>query len=301
MTSNRYAALFPGQGAHALDMLEGISQAPAFAERYALVCQALGEDVASGLAQQQHDFLNRNVVSSLLTVLVSSLAYDSWRQREAPPAYLAGYSVGQWTALYAAGVVSFSTLVAVVKRRAELMNECMAVTPGGMIGVVGLAEQAIQGAVQQLQAAGYWVEISNYNCLGQYSLSVAADAIEPTLQALQALSPRKVVVLPVAGAWHSSLLRPVAGKFAAYLETVAFAPPTLPVIDNVTGRLLPTAETELKRQLVKQVSAPVRWQQGIETLIERGCVRFVEIGYGRLLTKFGFFINRTCQHEAFYG
>lgn len=300
MTSKPYACLFPGQGAQALEMLDGVRHTRAFAERYALVCQALGEDVDRALANQQPDFLNRNAVSSLLTVLVSTLSYDGWLASTPPPAYVAGYSVGQWTALYAAGVVAFPLLVEIVKNRAALMDACLAKTPGGMIGVIGLGEKAIHDLVFQLQTEGHQVEISNYNCLGQYSLSAAADAMQPTLQAIQAREPRKVLALPVAGAWHSSLLRPAEAPFAAYLATVTLAPPQLPVIDNVTGQLLPTAVADLKAQLVKQLAAPVRWQQGVETLIGLGCERFVEIGYGRLLTKFGFFINRAYAHEAFY-
>lgn len=300
MTSKPYACLFPGQGAHTIEMLDGVCHAPAFAERYALVCQALDTDVASALTEQQHDFLNRNAVSSLLTVLVSTLSYDLWLAHMPPPAYLAGYSVGQWTALYAAGVVPFPLLVNLVKTRAALMDACIAQTPGGMIGVIGLGETAIQDLVAQLQAEGHQVAISNYNCLGQYSLAAAAAAMRPTLQALQAREPRKVLTLPVAGAWHSSLLQPAEAPFAAYLATVPLAPAACPVIDNVMGQLLPTSDAELKAQLVKQLSAPVRWQQGVETLIGLGCERFVEIGYGKLLTKFGFFINRAYAHEAFY-
>ena len=281
-------------------MVDGVRHAPAFAERYALVSQALDEDVARALAHQQLDFLNRNAVSSLLTVLVSTLSYDLWLAHTPPPAYVAGYSVGQWTALYAAGVVSFAQVVDIVKSRAALMDACIAKTPGGMIGVIGLGEKVISDLVLRLQAEGHQVEISNYNCLGQYSLSAAAAAMQPTLQALQALEPRKVLPLPVVGAWHSSLLRPAEAPFAAYLGTVPLLPPTMPVIDNVTGQLLPTAASALKAQLVQQLSAPVRWQQGMATLIGLGCERFVEIGYGRLLTKFGFFIDRSYTHEAFY-
>ena len=300
MTCNHVAALLPGQGAHDLKMLDGVRHAPAFAERYALVCEVLGTDIDQALAEQQHTFLNRNEVSSLLTVLVSSLSYDLWQQLEPPPAYLAGYSVGQWTALYAAGVVSFPTLVEIIKQRADLMNTSVAENPGGMIGVIGLTEKALNTVVLQLRADGYVVEISNYNALGQYSLAVAANAMQPTLQTLQFLEPRKVVELPVAGAWHNSLLQSAATHFAAYLETVSFHPLELPVIDNVTGQLLPSTETALKSQLVTHLTAPVHWQQGVETLIALGCRRFVEIGYGRLLTKFGFFIDRSHKHEAFY-
>lgn len=108
-------------------MLAGVRHAPAFSERCDLVCAALGVDVQQALAEEPDTFLHRNEVSSLLTVLTSSLSYDLWREEHGPPQWLAGYSVGQWSALYAAGVLDFAALVATVHRRAQLMNAC---TPG---------------------------------------------------------------------------------------------------------------------------------------------------------------------------
>lgn len=169
-----------------------------------------------------------------------------------------------------------------------------------MIGVIGLGEPAIHNVIQQLQTEGYFVAISNYNCVGQYSLAVAADAQAPTLRALQQLQPRKLLALPVAGPWHSQLLEEAEAPFAACLEQTLQQLPQIPVADNVTGQLLPEDLPALRRQLVRQISAPVRWQQGIETLIRLGCKHFVEIGYGNMLTKFGFFIDRSCHHTAFY-
>ena len=302
MTSKKVACLFPGQGAHHVGMLDGVCKATAFAERYALVCDALGEDVLDGLTTQKSNFLNRNEVSSLLTVLVSTLSYDLWQKQGsfARASYLAGYSVGQWTALYAAGALSFEMLVKVVKTRALIMNRCLEDTPSGMIAVIGLSESAITLVVQKLQDEGYFVELTNFNCLGQYSLAASAQALQPTVATLQALSPKKVVVLPVAGAWHSSLLRPAEGEFAAFLSTVELAPLRLPVVDNVTGGLLPTSPDQIKIQLTKHLSHPVLWQKGIETLIDQGCEHFIEVGYGKLLTKFGFFINRSYRHLSFY-
>lgn len=281
-------------------MLAGVRHAPAFSERCDLVCAALGVDVQQALAEEPDSFLHRNEVSSLLTVLTSSLSYDLWREEHGPPQWLAGYSVGQWSALYAAGMLDFAALVATVHRRAQLMNACTARHPGGMIGVIGLGEPAIHNVIQQLQTEGYFVAISNYNCVGQYSLAVAADAQAPTLRALQQLQPRKLLALPVAGPWHSQLLAEAEAPFAACLEQTLLLLPQMPVADNVTGQLLPENLPALRRQLARQIAAPVRWQQGIETLIRLGCKQFVEIGYGNMLTKFGFFIDRSCRHTAFY-
>ena len=281
-------------------MLAGVRHAAAYAERYALVCQALGVEVEQTLATEGEAWLNRNEVSSLLTVLVSSLSYDYWLAQHPPPTWLAGYSVGQWTALYAAGVVDFATLVTLVKRRADLMNAGTLHSPGSMVGVIGLAETVLTVTVEQLQAEGYQVFLSTDNGLGHYSLAVATAALSPTLAALQAHAPRTLLLLPVAGPWHSPLLADAEAPLAACVEELVTTLPHTPVIDNVTGALLPADLPALRRQLVRQLTAPVRWRQGVQHLIRLGCSQFVELGYGTLLTKFGFFIDRRRHHVAFY-
>ncbi len=299
------ALLFPGQGGHDPRMLDGVRTLPEFDARYAVVCQALGVDVLGELERGGRDFLDRNKVSSLLTVLVGSLSLTRYLETleaagSAPPRYLSGYSVGQWTALYAAGCLSFAKMVEVVAARADLMDACFRYAAGGMGAFIGVTAETLDDYLDELRDAGHEIAISNYNCLGQYSVSGTREAVELAVAGAERIHPRKAVVLPVAGAWHSRLLEPAATAFADYLQDLELAPPAVAVIDNTGGDYLSGDLPAVKRSLARHVSQPVLWEQGIRRLIADGCDNFVEIGFGDLLTKFGFFIDRDKAHSSFY-
>ena len=295
------ALLFPGQGAHDVKMLEGVRGLPGFAARYALVADALGSSPLDEIAAGHADYLNQNRVTALLTLLASSLSLDLVHEQTGGRAdFVAGYSVGQWTALHAAGALSFEELVAVVAKRSALMDACFAETTGAMLAVIGLKAEVLENLCAGLRAKSHRVWVSNYNCVGQYTLAGTAEAVEAAERALAELKPRKVARVPVSGAWHSPLLADAHAQFQAYLPTMRLAVPAVPVIDNVTGAWLPTERPALDLHLARHLDHPVLWEQGIKTLLAKGARRFVEIGYGNVLTKFGFFIDRSVEHQAFY-
>lgn len=292
--------LFPGQGAHDLHMLERIKYMEHFSPRYELVCDLLEGNPLQELERGNQAYLNRNEVSSMLTLLVSSLLLDVYQETSEPrPVFLAGYSVGQWLALYVANVISYEQLMAIVKTRATLMDGCFKEKKGGMLAVIGLPADRLNQVCRELEIEGHYLTISNYNCVGQFSLAGTAEAIALAYDRIQALKPKKVVRLPVSGAWHCSLLDQAATSFEAYLRGIPFTRPVLPVINNVTGDFLPAAEKAMKEQLALHLSAPVQWAKGIKTLIAHGGNEFIEIGYGNTLTKFGFFIDRSVRHRSF--
>ena len=281
------ALVFPGQGERASELLDSGFAGPDRAGRQAIVRAAL-----AGAGE--------NATTSLAALLTSAEWLDVWRERGGREDFYAGYSVGQWTALYAAGVVSFEATVAVVKRRAELMDAAQAGAPGAMLAVIGLAEPALRSWLAEFNAAGgHDLAISNFNSLGQYSLAGSVAAVEAAAPRLATLAGvRKAVRLPVAGAWHCSRLEAACAPFAAYLENVALGPAARPVWDNVTGEPLPEEPAALRRQLVRHLAEPVRWSDCVKSMAARGARRFVEVGRGDTLTKFGVFIERGCAHEA---
>lgn len=292
--------LFPGQGAHDLQMLEGVKHLAQFFQRYEVVCDVLESHPLREIEQGNSAYINQNLVSSALTLLVSSLLLDEYiKAHSQPPAFLAGYSVGQWLALYAANTLSYEKLMEVVKKRALAMDSCFKAQKGGMLAVIGLPVATLEALCQTLEAEGHTLTISNYNCTGQFSLAGTAEAVSLAFDRLQALKPKKVIHLPVSGAWHCSLLDEASACFRAYLQDIPLNKPELPVIDNVTGDFLPAPEGEMKEQLALHLSSPVQWAKGIKTLIAHGSTEFVEIGYGNTLTKFGFFIDRSVQYKSF--
>lgn len=301
MSPKQSALLFPGQGAHDVTMLGGVAAAKGFAERYDLICRVLAGDPAEELRKGNRDYLNQNKVSSLLTVLVSSLSLDLYLEiTDVKPKYYAGYSVGQWTALYAAGAISFPILIDAVSARADAMDACCKETPGAMMAFIGVRQAALEEFLQGIREQGYSIAISNYNCLGQYSVAGTKEAIEIAYANAGVLNPRKAVILPVQGAWHCQLLEPAEKAFAAYLDGIQFSPLQVPAVDAITGNLLPSDPESIKKIMARHISHPVQWQTGIQYLIKEGCDDFIEIGYGNVLTKFGFFIDRDKSHRSFY-
>ena len=301
MSEKKTAVLFPGQGAHDLSMLDGVRHAKDFAERYETIRRVLGSDPVEEIRCGNREYLNQNKVSSLLTVLASSLSLDLFLEHEGnEPDFYGGYSVGLWTALYAAGALSFEKTVEAVAVRAECMDECFRETQGGMMAFIGIKEAVLENYLDGIRSKGHSIAISNYNCAGQYSVAGTKEAIEIAYANADSLHPRKVAILPVQGAWHCELVRPAERKFSTYLEGVEFAPLKVPVMDTLEGGFFPEDPNLAKERLARHISHPVRWEMGIRYLIDLNCDEFVEVGYGNVLTKFGFFIDRDKTFRAFY-
>lgn len=296
--SDPVALVFPGQGAQGTGMLDPVSHAPGFAERVEHMVDLLGFDP---VASDDPNGLNENAVSSLLTVVASQSALALWRAAsDRPIEGVAGYSVGQWTALNAAGVIDEASTRTLVFERARLMDAALSQAPAtGMLAVIGIKAETLSCLCADVSTPSDTVAISNENAPGQVTLSgtlAALDAAEAAIRA--AHKPKRLVRLPVAGAWHGPFMTPAVAPLTARLDRLSLAPPVCPVIDNVTGDFL---EVPLDRaRLAAQVAAPVKWMQGVRALIEAGATEMIEVGYGDVLTRFGFFINRRVRHTALH-
>ncbi len=285
--------LFPGQGAHKPEMLDyaaGLPSWPAVRKRLAEIA---GFDPAALVEREGEAALRRNEVTSLLTVAVSVACLDVLRERGATYDAVAGYSVGQYCALYAAGVLERDEMLARLAESASLMNATRAASGGRMMAVIGLKDAVIQDVCAAVSTADEPVAIANFNCPGQVTISATAAGMVAAEPALRARKPLHMASLPVSGAWHCELLRPAVAPMAERLSGSAMALPLLPVIDNVTGRLFPDDITAIRANMAEQLARPVLWRQGVSHLIEHGARRFVEVGYGEMLSRFGLFIDRS--------
>lgn len=301
MTTGKLALLFPGQGAHEPRMLDGLVANKRFDEYYATIVDALGYAPVEAI-ERDPAMINNHLLSTLMTMLASSLSYFRFLEvSEEQPSFFAGYSIGEFTALHLAGCYDFPHLVSMIKERSSIINECMQPTPGGMIGVVGLPLGQLEPVVAQLQKEAYPIYFSNMNCAGQYSLAGSKEAIKVALERIAPLKPQSLRELPVAGPWHSPLLEKAQTRIADQLRRANWKKPNIPVIDNVTGAFLPDDLEAIKEQMIQQVTSPVLWDAGVKTLISHGCQRLIEVGYGNVLTKFGFFIDRSVTFSTFYG
>ncbi|MCH4894273.1 acyltransferase domain-containing protein [Sphingomonas sp. SFZ2018-12] len=293
------ALLFPGQGAQHPSMLDAVRAVPEFDARYALVRETVGSLVIDRVERGDDVALRSNKASSLLTILASSLAWLAWdRASDVRPSCVAGYSVGQWTALHAAGALDFETLVRVVSTRADFMDECMRGEPGGMYAVLGLPLGVVNDQLARLREDGHLVWVSNVNCPGNCSIAGTLTALAAAVECLAALTPKKLAPVPVSGAWHSPLLSTAADRFHDALLGIELAPTAIPIVDNVTGGWLADDPSERRAQLARHLTSPVLWQSGMQTCLA-SCRRFIELGHGGSLTKLGFFLDRRAEFETY--
>lgn len=287
------ALIFPGQGASSKDMLEPHIGDSAFKQHYPLVCDLLGVDVREELQRSDGRFAEQNEVSSTLALLVGGLWLERLRDRGVSFDFVAGYSAGQWTALVAAEMLPLATALRIGLERTRLLNLSPAGREGAMLAVIGLRDAAVEEVCQEtLDWPEGPVAIGNYNFPGQVTVSASVAAIERVTEVLRPLRPRKLTRLPVSGAWHCGLARPADTEFRKYLETVHFESAKVPVADNVTGALMPSRQDEIRDTLAQGLTAPVQWTLCVRTLASLGAQRFIEVGYGSTLSKFGFMIDR---------
>lgn len=298
---SKVALLFPGQGSQNVAMLDALSSLRGFAEKYEVLCKCLDLDPIQLIRKEDADAINSNLISSGLTVLGSVLALDEFAQTSGSrPEIVSGYSVGQWTALYAAQVLSFSKLMELITYRATLMDKCSARRPGGMLAVIGVAPEPIQAVCDELSSSEKVIAISNFNCYGQYTLSGDLELMDVAQDSISKLSPKRLLRIPVAGAWHSSILDDAAAEFETYLRNCNLNRPVSQVIDNVTGDYLDTDPESMIITLAKHISHPVQWHKGMLRLLADGVSECIEIGYGNTLTKFGMFIDRSIEHRTYF-
>lgn len=275
------AYLFPGQGSQSIGMGRALATAESLARStWEEADKVLGFSL-SGLAFDGAEAeLQRteNAQPALLVASIASLRVLQDRELLAPPSYLAGHSLGEYTALVAASSLSFADAVRLVRRRGELMAQEGDRTGGSMAAVIGPSPEQVTEA-----AAVSGAEVANRNSPEQTVISGETTAVERACEILRAAGARRVLPLSVSGAFHSSLMRGLADEFAEVVAGINFNAPSSPVVSNVNARPLRTV-AEIRRELVEQLYSPVNWVQTLYFLQGEGIESFVEIGPGKVLT-----------------
>ncbi len=273
--------LFPGQGAQAVGMgrelAEGLDECRAL---FARAGEVLGFDLLKLCAEGPIEELTKSDVAQPAIFAVSraaraALAHFAGDKLQVAGA--AGHSLGEWAALHEAGVVSFEDALRVLRARGRFMQEACEATPGGMLTIIGLPLDKVQ---EVAQASG--LEVANLNSPVQTVLSGHADRIAAGETAAKAAGAKRALRLTVAGAFHSSLMRPAADRLAEFLQDVEFRPPAFPVWSNVTGK--PHGEpADIRRRMVDQVVSSVRWTDGVGDMVAAGMTAGCECGPGTVL------------------
>jgi [acyl-carrier-protein] S-malonyltransferase len=216
-----------------------------------------------------------------------------------PAAYFAGHSLGEFTALTAAGSLDFADGLALVRRRGELMKRAGESAPGAMAAVLGLDVELAAAACQKAEAqSGGVVQLANDNCPGQVVISGDGETLELALSFVQEAGARKVVRLPITIAAHSPLMETAAAEFATAVAATPLQTPSAPLIGNTSANPLTTPEA-IRAELIAQLTGSVRWTESMRFLLAQGVRRFVEVGPGDVLTGLMKRIDRQAERQAF--
>jgi len=279
-----FAFVFPGQGSQSVGMLNSIASRPEVKATLQEASDALGEDVTKLIAEGPAEALSLTTNTQPVMLTAGVAFFRAWvAAGGALPKVMAGHSLGEYSALVAAGVISFKDAVPLVRFRAEAMQNAVPVGTGGMAAILGLDDAAvIQVCTQASDQSGSVVEAVNFNAPGQVVIAGASSAVTKACELLKAAGAKRALPLPVSAPFHSSLLKPASEKLEAYLAGIEFKVPTIAVINNVNVEVL-NDPAAIKEALVRQAAKPVRWHETIQAMAKQGVTQVVECGPGKVL------------------
>lgn len=288
------AYIFPGQGAQFTGMgLDLYKNAPLAKELFEKANSILGFNITDIMFNGTPEALKETKVTQpaifLHSVILAKILGDSFK-----PNMVAGHSLGEFSALVANGCLSFEDGLKLVSQRALAMQKACEKQPSTMAAVLGLEDAMVEKICTEIEGV---VVAANYNCPGQLVISGEVEAINKACEAMKAAGAKRALVLPVGGAFHSPLMEPAREELAAAIENTKFSKPNCPIYQNVTASAV-INETEIKANLISQLTAPVRWTQSVQQMIADGATLFTEVGPGNVLQGLVKKINREAQTAA---
>lgn len=277
----KIAYVFPGQGSQWVGMGRDLCQDFEAAKTvFDQADEALGFAISRLCFDGPEDELRQTVNAQPAIVTTSFACLEASREAgvKLPPAsFVAGHSLGEYTALVAAGVLDFATAVYLARERGRLMHEAGQLTPGGMAAIIGLDETPLSELCAETGA-----QIANINCPGQIVISGAEDNINKAVELAKSRGAHRAIPLQVSGAFHTPLMQPAVDGMAKIIAKLSFNDPTTPIIGNTTAQPLTTAQS-VKEELLNQLCNCVQWQSSVEYMIDDGVSAFIEIGPGKVL------------------
>lgn len=283
---SKFAMVFPGQGSQSIGMLSELSGSfPVVQDVFAEASSVLGFDLWQMVQSGSVEELNQTWNTQPALLAASYAIYQIWRQQKgAQPAYLAGHSLGEYSALTCAGVIEFKDAIRLVALRGKLMQEAVPAGTGAMYAIIGLDNQAILEACAKAQTeTNLIVSAVNFNSPGQVVIAGNKEAVELAGAYCKEAGAKRALPLSVSVPSHCALMKPAAEKLAEYLKTVPFSAPEIPVINNVNVRIETDAD-HIKQALIEQLYSPVRWTETVEWMAKNGVETLIEIGAGKVLT-----------------
>ena len=278
------AFVFPGQGSQSLGMLSEHAAASALVrDTFAEASDALGYDLWALTQNGPEADLNRTDRTQPAILTASIALWRLWCDEQAAmPAFVAGHSLGEYSALVAAGSLAFADAVRLVERRGQLMQEAVPAGQGGMAAILGLEDDDVRAACEEA-AQGEVVSAVNFNAPGQVVIAGAAAAVERAIEACKARGAKRAMPLPVSVPSHCALMLPAAERFAESINAAQWQAPRIALVQNTSAAVVEDLET-LRADLLAQLYSPVRWVESMVALSERGVTDLVECGPGKVLS-----------------
>lgn len=291
MTTQHLAFVFPGQGSQKIGMLSELAAAfPVVQSTFAEASEVLGYDLWALVQNGTQDEINLTERTQPLLLTASVAVYRAWKEKQgAQPAFMAGHSLGEWSALVCAGVVAFKDAVKLVQQRGKFMQEAVPAGQGAMAAIIGLDDASIIDACKKAEQ-GEVVSAVNFNSPGQVVIAGAAAAVERASALCKEAGAKRALPLPVSAPFHTALMRPAADRLAAQIEATTFSAPETLIVHNVTADVETNPET-IKALMVEQIYSPVRWVECVNTLSAKGITLTLECGPGKVLSGLNKRIN----------
>lgn len=276
----KLAMVFPGQGSQSVGMLRAYEGLPEIAQASAEARSVLGGEFIRLLEEGPAEQLNLTVNTQPAMVTAGYAVYRAWRALGGPaPQLVAGHSLGEYTALTAAGAIAFTDCLPLVRFRAQAMQEAVPAGEGAMAAILGLEDDAARAACAEAEGE---VQAVNFNAPGQVVIAGAKPAVERAIERCKARGAKRAMALPVSAPFHSTLMRPAAERLKGCLDKVRIAPPQCDVVNNVDVKIEKEPQ-RIRDALVRQAASPVRWVETIQAMASMGATHIVECGPGKVL------------------
>ncbi len=281
----QFAFVFPGQGSQAIAMLDGFAGNPVVAQTVAEASEALRFDLGKLIAEGPKEELDLTTNTQPVMLTAAVAFYRAWLAAGGPlPTVVAGHSLGEYSALVAAGVIAFKDAVPLVRFRAQAMQEAVPVGQGTMAVVLGLSDDEVRAACAEASAENpaLVVEPVNFNAPAQVVIAGHTAAVERACELAKAKGAKRAMKLPVSAPFHSSLLQPASDRLRDYMADLAFNTPQIALINNVDVAIV-TDPAGIRDALVRQAASPVRWVETMQKVAADGITQVIECGPGKVL------------------
>lgn len=289
----KLAFVFPGQGSQSLGMMNGYRALPAIRETFSEASEILKQDLWALVVQGPADQLNLTVNTQPLMLAAGVAVLRAWNASGGTkPSLMAGHSLGEYSALVAAGAIGFAEAVELVRFRAQCMQDAVPAGTGAMAAILGLDDEGVRAACEEAAHGGEIAEPANYNAPGQVVVAGHKPAVERAIELAKSKGAKRAMLLPMSVPSHCSLMKPAADRMRERLHSVAVSKPLTPVLQNADV-VSAESSNDVKEALVRQLFRPVRWVDTVKAFSANGITHVLECGPGKVLTG----LNKRIEAE----